>query len=44
MIEVGRSEKIIMEMDRLASENHSHIATKAEIDVRGNWWIRSKTW
>ena len=28
-------------MDRLASENHSHIAT-TEIDVyRGNWWIRS---
>ena len=29
-------------MDRLASEDHSHIATKEEIDVyRGNWWIRS---
>ena len=42
MIELGRSEKIILEIDRLASENHSHIATKAEIDVyRGNWWIRS---
>ena len=42
MIELGRSEEIILEMDRLASENHSHIATKAEIDVyRGNWWIRS---
>ena len=28
-------------MDRLASEDHSHIATE-EIDVyRGNWWIRS---
>ena len=42
MIEFGRSEKIILEMDRLASEDHSHIATQEEIDVyRGNWWIRS---
>ena len=42
MIELGRSEEVILEMDRLASENHSHIATKAKIDVhRGNWWIRS---
>ena len=42
MIELGRSEQIILEMDRLASEDHSHIATQEEIDVyRGNWWIRS---
>ena len=42
MIEVGRSEKIILEMDQLASENHTHEATRADIDVyRGNWWIRS---
>ena len=42
MIEVGRSGKVIKEMDRLASENHTHKATRAEIDVyRGNWWIRS---
>ena len=42
MIELGRSEKIILEMDQLASENNSHIATRAEIDVfRGNWWTRS---
>ena len=42
MIEVGRSEKIIMEMDQLASEDHTHEATRAEINVyRGNWWIRS---
>ena len=27
MIELGRSEEIILEMDRLASEDHSHIAT-----------------
>ena len=42
MIELGRSEEIILEMNRLASEDHSHIATQEEIDVyRGNWWIRS---
>ena len=42
MIELGRSEEIILEMDRLASEDHSHIATEEEIAVyRGNWWIRS---
>ena len=42
MIELGRSEDITLEMDRLASEDHSHIATQEEIDVyRGNWWIRS---
>ena len=42
MIELGRSEEIILEMDRLASEDHCHIATQEEIDVyRGNWWIRS---
>ena len=43
MIELGRSEEVILEMDRLASEDQSHIATEEEIDVyRGNWWIRSK--
>ena len=42
MIELGRSQEIILEMDRLASEDRSHIATQEEIDVyRGNWWIRS---
>ena len=42
MIELGRSEEIILEIDRLASEDHSHIATQEEIGVyRGNWWIRS---
>ena len=40
--EVGRSEKIILEMDQLGSENYTHNATKAEIDVYGgNWWIHS---
>ena len=38
MIELGRSEEIILEMDRLASEDRSHIATQEEINVyRGNW-------
>ena len=42
MIEVGRSEKIIKDMDQLASENYTYKATRAEIDVyRGNWWIHS---
>ena len=43
MIELGRSEEVILEMDRLASEDHNHIATEEEeVDVyRGNWWIRS---
>ena len=42
MIEVGRSEKIIKEMDQLASEDHSYKANKEEIDFyRGNWWIHT---
>ena len=42
MIELGRSEEVILEMDRLAKEDHTHIATEEELDVyRGNWWIRS---
>ena len=42
MIELGRSEEVILEMDRLANEDLTHIATEEEIDVyRGNWWIRS---
>ena len=42
IIELGRSEEVILEMDRLANEDHTHVATEEEIDVyRGNWWIRS---
>ena len=42
MIELGRTEEVILEMDRLANEDHTHIATEEEINVyRGNWWIRS---
>ena len=43
MIEVGRSEQMIFEMDKFASEDHTYKATKEEIDVyRGNWWIHTK--
>ena len=42
MLELDRTEEVIREMDRLANEDHTHIATEEEIDVyRGNWWIRS---
>ena len=39
---IGRTEEVISEIDRLANEDHAHIATEEELDVyRGNWWIRS---
>ena len=42
MIEVGRSEQIIKEMDQLASEDHTYKANKEEIDpYRGTWWIHT---
>ena len=42
MLELGRSEEVTLEMDRLANEDHTHIATEEELDIyRGNWWIRS---
>ena len=42
MLELGRSEEVILEINRLANEHHTHIATEEEINVyRGNWWIRS---
>ena len=42
MLELGRTEEVILEMDRLANEDHTHIAAEEELDVcRGNWWIRS---
>ena len=41
-IEHGRTEQVILEMDKLAKEDHSYRASKAEIDVyRGNWWLHS---
>ena len=39
---LNRTEEVIREMDKLANEDHTHIATEEELDVhRGNWWIRS---
>ena len=42
MLELGRTEEVIREMDKLANEDHTHHATAEEISVyRNNWWIRS---
>ena len=42
MIDLGRSEEICREMDKLANEDHTHHITPDEIRVyRNNWWIRS---
>ena len=41
-IEHGRTEQMILEMDKLAKEDHSYKASKAEIEFyRGNWWLHS---
>ena len=39
MIELGRSEEVILEMDRRANEDHTHIATEEEIDVYISWQL-----
>ena len=42
MFDVGRTEEICREMDKLANEDHTHHITPDEIRVyRNNWWIRS---
>ena len=42
MLELNRTEEVIREMDKLANEDHFHIATEEELNVyRGNCWIRS---
>ena len=42
MLELGRTEEVIREMDKLANEDHTHNATEEELNVyRSNWWIRS---
>ena len=42
MIELGRTEEVIREMDKLANEDHTHIATEEELNVFcSNWWICS---
>ena len=33
MIELGRTEEVIREMDKLANEDHTHHATAEEISV-----------
>ena len=41
-IEHGRTEQVILEMDKLANEDHSYKASKAEIEFyRSNWWLHS---
>ena len=38
MLELGRTEEVIREMDKLANEDHTHIATEEELNVyRSNW-------
>ena len=42
MTELGRTEEVIREMDKLANEDHTHQATAEEFCVyRSNWWMRS---
>ena len=42
MLELGRTEEVIREMDKLANEDHTHRITPDEIRVyRNNWWIRT---
>ena len=42
MVELDRSEEVIREMENLANEGHTHIATQEELNLyRGNCWIRS---
>ena len=44
ILKLGRTEEVIREMDKLANEDHTHIATEEELHVyRGNWWIRSNS-
>ena len=42
MVELGRSEEVIREMDKLANEDHTHISTEEELNFyRSIWWKRS---
>ena len=42
IFELGRTEEVIREMDKLANEDHTHHATEEELNEnRSNWWIRS---
>ena len=42
MFDIGRTEEMCREMDKLADKDHAHHLTPEEIrDYRVNWWIRS---
>ena len=42
MIDHSRTEQMILEMDKLAKEDRSYKASKAEIEFyRNNWWLHS---
>ena len=42
MIEIGRTEQMIIEMDKLEKEDHTYTASREEIEFyRGNWWIHT---
>ena len=41
MIELGRTEEVISEMDKLANEDHTHHAAEEISVYRNNWLIRS---
>ena len=42
MIDHGRTEKVIIDMDNLANEDHSFRVSKNEIECyRQNWWVHS---
>ena len=44
VFDIGRTEEMCREMDKLADEDHTHHITPEEIRVyRNNWWIRSNT-
>ena len=44
MFDIGRTEELCREMDKLANEDHTHHITAEEISVyRHNWWLRSNT-
>ena len=44
LFDIGRTEEIRREMDKLTDEHHTHHITPEEIRVyRNNWWIRSNT-
>jgi hypothetical protein len=42
MTDKDRTEDIILQMDQLASEDHTHTLTEEERDIyRNHWWLRS---